>query len=40
VENFGLSAVNTLVAVFPADASILEMFVWTKTQLAGGGITV
>lgn len=37
--NFGLSAVNTLVAALPADATILEMFVWVKTQLAGGGVT-
>lgn len=37
--NFGLSAVNTLVAALPADATILEMFLWVKTQLSGGGIT-
>lgn len=37
--NFGTSAVNTLVAALPADATILEMKLWVKTQLAGGGIT-
>lgn len=37
--NFGTSAVNTLVAVLPADATILNMQLLVKTQLAGGGIT-
>jgi len=37
--NFTTTNVDTLVAVLPADASILGMRLWTKTQLAGGGIT-
>ena len=37
--NFGTSAVNTLVAVLPADSTILNMQLLVKTQLAGGGIT-
>lgn len=37
--NFGTSAVNTQVAVLPADATILRMTLWVKTQLAGGGVT-
>jgi len=37
--NFGTSAVNTLVAVLPADSTILTMDKVVKTQLAGGGIT-
>ena len=37
--NFGTSAVNTLVMVLPADATITGISLWTKTQLAGGGIT-
>ena len=37
--NFGTTAVNTQVAVLPADATILRMSLWVKTQLAGGGIT-
>jgi hypothetical protein len=37
--NFGTTAVNTQVAVLPADATILRMDLWVKTQLAGGGIT-
>ena len=37
--NFGTSAVNTLAAVLPADATILSMRLWVRTQLAGGGIT-
>ena len=37
--NFGVSAVNTLVAVLPADSTILNMQLLVKTQLAGGGIT-
>ncbi len=37
--NFGTSAVNTKVAVLPADASIVRISLWTNIQLAGGGIT-
>ena len=37
--NFATTAVNTLVAVLPADATILNMQLLVKTQLAGGGIT-
>lgn len=37
--NFGTAAVNTKVAVLPADASIVRMSLWTNIQLAGGGIT-
>lgn len=37
--NFGTSAVNTLVAVLPADSTILSIDKVVKTQLAGGGIT-
>ena len=37
--NFGLAAVNTLVAVLPADATITRLSTHVKTQLAGGGVT-
>lgn len=37
--NFATTAVNTLVAVLPADSTILNMQLLVKTQLAGGGIT-
>lgn len=37
--NFSTSGVNTLVGVLPADASILNMTVWVKTQLAGNSIS-
>lgn len=37
--NFNTTPVNTLVAVLPADATILDMQLLVKTQLAGGGIT-
>lgn len=37
--NFNTTPVNTLVAVLPADASILNIQLVVKTQLAGGGIT-
>jgi hypothetical protein len=37
--NFSTTGVNTQVAVLPADATILGMRLWVKTQLAGGGIT-
>ncbi len=33
------TATDTLVAVLPADASILGFTYWNKTKLAGGGIT-
>ena len=33
------TATNTLVAVLPADASILSMSLWVKTQLAGGSVS-
>lgn len=37
--NFTTTNVDTLVAVLPADASIIGFDMWIKTQLAGGGIT-
>lgn len=37
--NFTTGGTNTLVAVFPADATILEAKLWVKTQLAGGSIS-
>lgn len=38
--NFAVTtAVNTRVAVLPADATVLTYRLWVKTQLAGGGIT-
>ena len=37
--NFGTSAVNTLVAVLPADATIINMDLFVKTQLAGNSIS-
>lgn len=37
--NFSTGGVNTLVGVLPADASILNMTLWVKTQLAGGSIS-
>ena len=37
--NFTTTGVNTLVAVLPADASILQMVLQVETQLSGGGIT-
>ena len=37
--NFSTTPINTLVAVLPADATILNMQLVVKTQLAGGGIT-
>lgn len=38
--NFAVTtAVNTLVAVLPADATILSMELWNKTKLAGGSIS-
>jgi len=33
------TATNTLVAVLPADASILRISYWNKTKLAGGSIS-
>ena len=37
--NFATGNVDTLVAVLPADATIVGLRLWVKTQLAGGGIT-
>jgi hypothetical protein len=38
--NFAVTtSVKTLVAVLPADATILGFKYWNKTKLAGGGIT-
>lgn len=37
--NFATTAVNTLVAVLPADSTILNATLLVKTQLAGNGIT-
>jgi hypothetical protein len=37
--NFSTTAINTMVARLPADATILCLKLWVKTQLAGGGIT-
>jgi len=37
--NFSTSGVNTLVGALPADASILNMALWVKTQLAGGSVS-
>jgi len=37
--NFTTANVDTLLAVLPADSTILSVDVWVKTQLAGGGIT-
>jgi hypothetical protein len=37
--NFSTTGVNTLVATLPADASIVEISYWNKTQLAGGSIS-
>lgn len=37
--NFTTGGTNTLVAVLPADASILNIRVWVKTQLTGGSIS-
>jgi hypothetical protein len=36
--NFSTTPINTMVARLPADASILCLKLWVKTQLAGGGI--
>jgi hypothetical protein len=33
------TATNTMVAVLPADATILNMTLWNKTKLAGGSIS-
>lgn len=33
------TATNTKVAVLPADATILRMDLWVKTQLAGGSVS-
>ena len=37
--NFSTGGTNTQVAVLPADATILRMDLWVKTQLAGGSIS-
>lgn len=37
--NFTTTSTDTLVAVLPADSTILNFRLWVKTQLAGGGIT-
>lgn len=37
--NFTTTGVNTLVAVFPADATILGVDYYTKTVLSGNGVT-
>ena len=33
------TSVKTLVAVLPADSTILDMKLWVKTQLAGGSVS-
>lgn len=37
--NFTTAGVNTLVAVLPADASIIGVFSYVKTALSGNGVT-
>lgn len=37
--NFSTTAINTMVAVLPADSTILGFRLWVKTQLAGGSIS-
>lgn len=37
--NFATGNVDALVAVLPADATILGFDIWVKTQLAGGSIS-
>jgi len=37
--NFTTDGTNTLVAVLPADSTILGFRLWVKTQLAGGSIS-
>lgn len=37
--NFATTNVDTLVAVLPADSTIIDLSFWVRTQLAGGGIT-
>lgn len=37
--NFSTGGTNTMVAMLAAEATILGMNLWVKTQLAGGGIT-
>lgn len=37
--NYTTGGTNTLVAVLPADSSIINITQWVKTQLAGNGIT-
>lgn len=37
--NFSTTAINTLVAVLPADSTILSFRVWNKTKLDGNSIS-
>ena len=37
--NFTTTNVDTLLAVLPADATILKYDLWVKTQLAGGSVS-
>lgn len=37
--NFTTTGVNTLTAVFPADATIINVESYVKTALSGGGVT-
>lgn len=37
--NFTTAGVNTLVGALPADASIMSIALWVKTQLAGGSVS-
>lgn len=37
--NFTTAGVNTLTAVFSADSTLLDVHVYTKTALSGGGVT-
>lgn len=37
--NFTTGGTNTLVAVLPADATIVNFRIWVKTQLSGGSIS-
>jgi hypothetical protein len=38
--NFTTGGVNTLVAVFPADSTLLSVDYYTKTALSGNGVTL
>lgn len=37
--NFSTGGTNTLVAVLPADSTVLGYRLWVKTQLAGGSVS-